>query len=154
MAHDTSNSIYLQVLVIFWESYKCNGAILSGSITYLLKHDGYMFFFAGVASLHFLFALFEKAQDMQTPTVISFMFRSVFSFLTISGGHGEPAMIPKAHQADKGASNNVQTLLHNNTKVCTTQFGPSNFLPHSSDDKSYLCKPGWLSMSVNIVGVP
>lgn len=29
-------------------------------------------------------------------TVISLMFMSVFSFLTISGGHEEPAIIPEA----------------------------------------------------------
>lgn len=37
VAHDTANSICLQLLFVLWESQKCEGAVLSGSITNLLK---------------------------------------------------------------------------------------------------------------------
>lgn len=43
VAHDASDSIQLQILVVEWKSNKCNRAVLSGSINYLWKHNEHMF---------------------------------------------------------------------------------------------------------------
>lgn len=81
-------------------------------------------------------------------TVISFMFMFVLSFLKISAGHGAPPMRP-------GRRGCCQWLSRKH--VCFVFFGQSyglsGVLPASTDEKSYLCK-SWLTMSVNIVGVP
>lgn len=77
------------------------------------------------------------------------MFISALSFLKISGGHGEPAMIPKNSSA---LMRRLHILAKHVTKFMSYYY--SKVLPVSTEDKSYLFTYCWLSMSVNMVGVP
>lgn len=96
----------------------------------------------------------QKVHDTQVLTVISFMFMSVCSLFKISGGQGEPAMMPEHQNKDNSNVGFEHICKHSTVCVCVCVCLHLNVLPASIDDKSYLCKSGWLSMSVNIVGVP
>ena len=78
------------------------------------------------------------------------------TFFATSGGHGEPATMPVMHNQPMTLVTHhnpgFQMVLHSTQSWIKMKW--NSLLPASTEDKSYLAKWGFPSMSIYMVGVP